>query len=198
MWHCPQGVHAFLRAYYHYKSADWKGNNPFRLNSLTAEELAKMPTYYIMDLDRGMAETVASVMPTPAEIAACKWLPDNELAVLVQSMSGRDFRGAFRVIGVRGLDLPRTCKRTQGARSTCPRYSLAVRAIGAFSRIPAHSSGCKEPPVRRCAAPILLMEPDIGLSRSSRMKSAGSWSNFLRVQPKSLRVFVDQEIIASG
>src|SRR6516165_9857939 len=106
MWHCPQGVHAFLRAYYHYKSADWKGNNPFRLNSLTAEELAKMPTYYIMDLDRGMAATVASVMPTPAEIAACKWLPDNELAVLVQSMSGRDFRGAFRVIGVRGLDLP--------------------------------------------------------------------------------------------
>jgi pimeloyl-ACP methyl ester carboxylesterase len=51
MWHCPQGVHAFLRAYYHYKSADWKGNRPFRLSSLTAEELAKIPTYYIMDLD---------------------------------------------------------------------------------------------------------------------------------------------------
>jgi hypothetical protein len=29
-----------------------------------------------------MAETVASVMPTPAEIAACKWLPDNELEAL--------------------------------------------------------------------------------------------------------------------
>ncbi|MBV8093169.1 MAG: alpha/beta fold hydrolase [Acetobacteraceae bacterium] len=23
MWHCPQGVHAFLRGYFHYKSADW-------------------------------------------------------------------------------------------------------------------------------------------------------------------------------
>jgi non-specific protein-tyrosine kinase len=40
-----------------------------------------MPTYYVMDLDKGMAETVAEVMPTDPEIAACKWLPDNELAV---------------------------------------------------------------------------------------------------------------------
>jgi len=28
MWHCPQGVHAFLRAYVHMKSADWPGNRP--------------------------------------------------------------------------------------------------------------------------------------------------------------------------
>jgi pimeloyl-ACP methyl ester carboxylesterase len=81
MRHAPQGLHAFLRAYYHYKSADWKGNSPFRLKSVTAEELARMPHYYIMDLDKGMAETVASVMPSAAEIAACKWLPNNELAV---------------------------------------------------------------------------------------------------------------------
>jgi pimeloyl-ACP methyl ester carboxylesterase len=31
MQHAPQGLHAFLRAYYHYKSADWKGNKPVRL-----------------------------------------------------------------------------------------------------------------------------------------------------------------------
>ena len=59
MWHCPQGVHAFLRAYYHHKSADWRQNRPFRLQGWTAEELAKMPTYYIMDLGETMAETVA-------------------------------------------------------------------------------------------------------------------------------------------
>ena len=63
MWHCPQGVHAFLRAYYHHKSADWPGNKPFRLASWSAEELAKMPTYYIMDAALGMAETVAAEMP---------------------------------------------------------------------------------------------------------------------------------------
>ncbi len=58
MRNAPQGLHAFLRGYYHYKSADWKGNKPFRLKSLTAEELAQMPRYYIMDADKGMAETV--------------------------------------------------------------------------------------------------------------------------------------------
>jgi pimeloyl-ACP methyl ester carboxylesterase len=78
MRNAPQGLHAFLRGYYYYKSADWKGNKPFRLASVTAEELAKMPHYYIMDLDKGMAETVASVMPSAAEIAACKWLHDSE------------------------------------------------------------------------------------------------------------------------
>ena len=31
MRNCPQGVHAFLRAYYHHKSADWKQNKPFPL-----------------------------------------------------------------------------------------------------------------------------------------------------------------------
>jgi pimeloyl-ACP methyl ester carboxylesterase len=39
----PGGVHAFLRAYYHHKSADWPGNNPLPLKSWTAEELAKLP-----------------------------------------------------------------------------------------------------------------------------------------------------------
>src|SRR5262245_27675791 len=31
MWKAKQGVHAFLRAYYHHKSADWKANKPFEL-----------------------------------------------------------------------------------------------------------------------------------------------------------------------
>src|SRR6266481_807912 len=54
MLHAPQGLHAFFRAYYHYKSADWKGNKPFRLKARTAEEMAKIPTYYVMDKDKGM------------------------------------------------------------------------------------------------------------------------------------------------
>jgi hypothetical protein len=76
MWKAPQGIHAFLRAYYYVKSADWKQNEPFKLASFTAGELAKMPTYYMMDLDKGMAETVAPEMPSVAETAGCKWLPD--------------------------------------------------------------------------------------------------------------------------
>jgi pimeloyl-ACP methyl ester carboxylesterase len=88
---CPQGVHAFLRAYYHYKSADWPGNRPFRLEGWTASELAKMPTYYIMPLDEGMAETVAPYLPasTPA------WLTEEELAVYAAAFERTGFQGAL-------------------------------------------------------------------------------------------------------
>src|SRR6516164_1263156 len=63
MLHAPQGLHAFFRAYYHYKSADWKGNKPHPLKARTAAEMAKIPTYYVMERDKGMAATVAPFMP---------------------------------------------------------------------------------------------------------------------------------------
>ena len=76
----PQGLHAFLRAYYHVKSADWKENRPYRLAGSSAADYAQLPTYYVMDVDCDMAATVAPHMPTPAAVAACAWLPEAELA----------------------------------------------------------------------------------------------------------------------
>jgi pimeloyl-ACP methyl ester carboxylesterase len=96
MWRCPQGVHAFLRGYFHYKSADWSGNRPFPLQSWTADELAKMPTYYIMDLNKNMAETVAPIMPSAAEIADCRWLPDSELKVYSSEYERNGFQGGLQ------------------------------------------------------------------------------------------------------
>ena len=96
MWKCPQGVHDFLRAYYHYKSADWQGNKPFALKSWSAGELEKMPTYYIMDLDKGMAETVAPEMPPGPEIATNKWLPDEELSVYSAEYRRNGFQGGLQ------------------------------------------------------------------------------------------------------
>jgi pimeloyl-ACP methyl ester carboxylesterase len=93
---CPQGVHAFLRAYYHVKSADWQQNKPFPLASWAAAELAKMPTYYVMDLDKGMAETVAPEMPSAAEIAACRWLPESELRVYGGEYARIGFQGGLQ------------------------------------------------------------------------------------------------------
>ena len=94
MLNAPQGLPAFLRAYYHHKSADWPGNQPFPLSGWTAEELAKMPTYYVMDLAQDMAETVAAEMPSPAEIAANRWLTDPELAIYASEFA-RGFQGAL-------------------------------------------------------------------------------------------------------
>jgi pimeloyl-ACP methyl ester carboxylesterase len=96
MWRAPQGVHAFLRAYYHYKSADWAGNKPFKLSSFTARELARMPTYYIMDLTKGMAETAAEHMPSEEEIAACRWLTDEQLSVYADEFGRTGFQGGLQ------------------------------------------------------------------------------------------------------
>lgn len=96
MWHAPQGVHDFLRALYHFKSADWNGNKPFELKAWTASELAKMPNYYIMDLDKGMAETVAMAMPSKAQIAACKWLSEEDLRVYSSEYGRTGFQGGLQ------------------------------------------------------------------------------------------------------
>jgi len=93
---CPQGIHAFLRAYFHIKSADWKQNEPIALKSWAAEELAKMPRYYIMDLAKGMAETVAQEAPSPAEISACAWLPDHQLRVYSGEFARSGFQGGLQ------------------------------------------------------------------------------------------------------
>lgn len=96
MWRAPQGVHAFLRAYFHMKSADWPGNRPAPLESWTAAELAKLPTYYVMDAGLNMAETVAAEMPSDAAIAGCTWLPDAELAVYSEEYRRTGFQGGLQ------------------------------------------------------------------------------------------------------
>ncbi len=101
MWHCPQGVPAFLRAYYHYKSADWSWEQTISASAAwSAPELAKMPTYYIMDAGMGMAETVAAEMPSAAEVAACRWLTEAELAVYGAEYSRTRFPGRFAVVSL--------------------------------------------------------------------------------------------------
>jgi pimeloyl-ACP methyl ester carboxylesterase len=96
MRNCPQGVHAFLRAYYHHKSADWAANKPHKLSGWTAAELAKLPAYYVMPLDLGMAETVAAEMPSPDEIAANRWLTEAELAVYADEYTRNGFQGGLQ------------------------------------------------------------------------------------------------------
>ncbi|HXQ03716.1 MAG TPA: alpha/beta hydrolase, partial [Bradyrhizobium sp.] len=96
MHRAPQGVHDFLRAYYHHKSADWKDNKPYPLASWSASELAKLPTYYVMDLARDMAGTVAEEMPDPAAIAANTWLPDRELSFYSAEYARTGFQGGLQ------------------------------------------------------------------------------------------------------
>ncbi len=96
MLQCEQGIHAFLRAYFYVKSGNWTGNQPYSLSGWTAEELAKMPRYYIMDLARDMAETVAPDMPDDADVAACDWLTEAELQVYAEEFQRTGFQGGLQ------------------------------------------------------------------------------------------------------
>lgn len=91
----PQGLHAFLRGYFHLKSADWKRNHPQPLKAWSADELAQMPYYYIMPLDQSMPDIVAHDMSSEDSSLTTKWLPDEELSVYVQEWERSGFQGGL-------------------------------------------------------------------------------------------------------
>ena len=82
---CKQGLNDFFRSYFYFKSYDYKGNNPFKLKSFTAIEMSKMPEYYIMKLNLGMAQTVKKYSPTKIEISRCAWLNKADLDYYVKN-----------------------------------------------------------------------------------------------------------------
>ena len=89
------GLSAFLRAYFHCKSHDWPHNHPHILKSWRAEDLAALPRYYVMDLDKGMAATAADMAPSPEEVERCTWLTDTELEVYVREFGRTGFQGGL-------------------------------------------------------------------------------------------------------
>jgi pimeloyl-ACP methyl ester carboxylesterase len=113
MLHAPQGLHAFFRAYYFYKSADYNGNHPHPLKARTAEEMAQIPTYYVMEKEKGMAETVAPFMPSADYIANCKWLTEAEVDVYATEYARTGFTGALQGYRVRRGSDPRSLAEMQ-------------------------------------------------------------------------------------
>ena len=129
----PQGMHAFLRAYYHHKSADWTANKPYPLTAWTAEELAKLPTYYVMDLDKGMAETVAAEMPSRSRDRRLP-LADRRRACASTAASTRapaSRAGCNGTAAGPAAGSTPSCRSSPAAPSTCRRCSSPARATGA-------------------------------------------------------------------
>ncbi|RDB30023.1 Bifunctional epoxide hydrolase 2 [Hypsizygus marmoreus] len=104
----PQGLHAFLRAYYHVKSADWQENQPYPLPSLDISSLALLPNYYIMPLNETMAEAVAQDALSASEVEKNNWLTEKELDVYVSEYATTGFQG--------GLNWYRCATDTQWSR----------------------------------------------------------------------------------
>lgn len=87
----PEGLAAFIRAYFHMKGAGWHENRPHKLAGWTAEALAGMPTYYVMDLQHTMPEAVAVAQAAAADA----WLSDAELAVYAGEYGRTGFQGGL-------------------------------------------------------------------------------------------------------
>jgi pimeloyl-ACP methyl ester carboxylesterase len=49
-----------------------------------------------MDLDKGMAQTVAPEMPSAEAVAACSWLPEEELQVYSAEYARTGFQGGLQ------------------------------------------------------------------------------------------------------
>jgi pimeloyl-ACP methyl ester carboxylesterase len=113
MLHAPQGLHAFFRAYYFCKSADYKGNHPHPLKARTAEEMAQIPNYYVMEKDKGMAENVAAFMLPADYVANCKWLTEAEVDVYATEYRRTGFTGALQGYRVRRGSDPRSIAEMQ-------------------------------------------------------------------------------------
>jgi pimeloyl-ACP methyl ester carboxylesterase len=93
----PQGLRSFLSDYYRFKSADWSTGDPFPLKAWSAAELAKLPTYYVMDLDRTMPQTVDDAKSAlPSDAAESEWLPDDVLGVVSDEFLRTGFQGALQ------------------------------------------------------------------------------------------------------
>lgn len=93
MVNAPQGLQAFLRAYFHMKSADWPGNNPHPLRDVT--QILKLPHYYVMPAQQTMPEAVLAHEPSQLEAMKNRWLPDTELAVYVEVFRRTGFQGGL-------------------------------------------------------------------------------------------------------
>ena len=171
MRRAPQGIHAFLRAYYHVKSADWKQNKPFKLASFTADELAKMPTYYIMDLEPGhggnrRAGNAVGGRDRRLPVASRQRTRRVRGRIRAHRVSGRRCNG----IAAQAASSPPSLKPFPAAPSTCPPVSSPARATGASTRPPARSRGCSGSACTEWRGRIWSTAPAIGCSRSSRRK----------------------------
>lgn len=96
----PEGLHQFLRTFFHVKSGDWSGNRPHPISPPSAEAFALLPTYYIMERSKTMPENVAPFAPSPEEVQACEWLTEAELSVYVEEYGRNGFQGGLQTYRV--------------------------------------------------------------------------------------------------
>ncbi len=88
---CEQGMFDFLKAYFYFKSINYKKNKPHKLSGISALELSKMPEYYIMKYSLGIAETVKFAVPN--KNYKLSWIEDKEVKIYANSFKKANIQG---------------------------------------------------------------------------------------------------------
>lgn len=156
----------FFRAYYHMKSADWEANQEAVTSppaAWSAQELAKLPEYYVMRYGKSMAETVAAHMPSPAFVVkhSSSWLADADVEVYANEYGRTGFQGGLNDYRVAsgGLSWPKT-KAFAGA-------SLKVQSC--------FIAGNRDVGVVQRPGTLRAMESAPGYVRTFMVEGAGHW-----------------------
>jgi pimeloyl-ACP methyl ester carboxylesterase len=93
--------------------------------------MAQIPTYYVMEKDKGMAATVAAFMPAAEYALNCKWMTEADVDVYVREYSRTGFTGALQGYRVR---------RGSEAGNTAELQTFSGRAIDVPSQFVAGKS----------------------------------------------------------
>ena len=183
--HAPRrarDLHAFLRAYYHHKSADWKGNRPFRLAAWSAAELAENADL----LHHGPGRRA---WPRPSR-PRCR-RPRRLPLPMADRAGTRGLRCGVRPHRLPGrpqlVSLPhgRRCPRRSalfsGRTIDVPSCFIAGASDWGVYQGPVISKRCRRAPARRCSDATSSREPGTGCSRSNlRVSPRCCWISWMK------------------
>ncbi|KAK4544784.1 hypothetical protein LTR36_004033 [Oleoguttula mirabilis] len=126
----PQGLEAYLRGYFHLKSAGYDKNQPRPLKEWSAKELEVMPEYYIMQEQHTLPQSVAHNMQNEDATRTESWLAPADLQVYVHEWSRTGFQGALNWYRAQTASTPllaRDMLLFAGRRIEVPCYFISGR-----------------------------------------------------------------------
>jgi hypothetical protein len=135
----------------------------WRVVELCIRSLPSSPPYYVMELDKNMAETVAPHMPSAARSRLCRWLTEASSASTARN------KHQDRLPGRLELDRVRTSGKFDsesevfsGRTIDVPSASSGKERLGRLPGYPVPSRRCRNVPARACWAAIWWWGPDTG------------------------------------